>query len=122
MNSQGVGLLGKETGPDRVPVSELGWPFATLSPWTPSTVIGKRERLLMAALLSFWLHAILSIFSQKELAQGGAATFLVFVVTFLAIGRLAMIGGNHAPPLNLAARSFCFAGSSQATTGLLFRR
>jgi hypothetical protein len=108
MNSQGVGLLGKETGPDRVPVSELGWPFATLSPWTPSTVIGKRERLLMAALLSFWLHAILSIFSQKELAQGGAATFLVFVVTFLAIGRLAMIGGNHAPPLNLAGRLFLF--------------
>ena len=109
MQSQGVGLLMEEMAPDRVAADELGWPFAALSPWTPTTVIGKRERLLIATLLSFWLHAVLYIFRKTMIDDGIALMFLGYVVFFMAIARLAEIGGHHASPLNLAGRFFLFS-------------
>ena len=100
------GVLSEESAPDRVPAEELGWPFAVLSPSTPTIMIAKQERLLIAGLASFATHGFLTVTSHIEMVQAMASMVLGYVVFFMALSRLAPAGGYHASPLNLAGRFF----------------
>ena len=99
--------LGESLAPDRVPPAELGWPFGVCSPYVPPQIISKPERLLIAALVGFWLHVMLA--GQAEEITGGASAILaLYGIIGVALTKIATFGGNHAPPINLAGRLFTF--------------
>jgi hypothetical protein len=98
------GMVDDGLSPDRVPPSELGWPFGSLSPWVPPATIDTAERMLIAALLGWWMHAFLFQIHNYELLSGIGVLMVGYGTLFLAIARLGLNGGNHASPIGILGR------------------
>lgn len=99
--------LGESLAPDRVPPAELGWPFGVCAPYVPPQIISKPEKLLIAALVGFWLHVMMSG-ADEQLVAGASALMGLYGVIGIALVKVGGFGGNHAPPINLAGRFFTF--------------
>lgn len=89
--------------PDRVPPSELGWPFGICSPYVAPLLIPTREKMLLSALFGFWLHTLLAE-APKEVVGGCSVLMLVHGVFILAVARLVSFGSNHSSPITFAGR------------------
>jgi hypothetical protein len=94
-----------DPAPDRVPPTQLGWPFGICSPYVAPEMISTREKMLLAALLGFWIHALLAPVPPDVVH--GISWFILFCGGMVVlVSRLATIGDNHLPPINLAGRFF----------------
>lgn len=97
--------LGESLAPDRVPPAELGWPFGVCSPYVPPRIINKPEKLLIAALIGFWMHVML-VGTDPKLVAGVSAMLALYGTIVVLLVKLSAFGGNHASPINLAGRFF----------------
>ncbi len=104
MQAHSGAVVDDDPSPDRVPASELGWPFGPLSPWVPPASLSHAEQTLIVAMFCWWLHAALVHVTNKEFLQGAGMMFLGYGTMILAIKRLARYGVNHASPLNFQGR------------------
>lgn len=104
MQAQNVSMNSDSHALDRVAPPELGWPFNALSPWTPPPQAPIKERLLIAALLGWWLHAFLINIQNTEFVKGFGVIVLGYGGMVLVVSKLASYGGNHGSPLSLTGR------------------
>jgi len=104
MQAQNSGIVAGDSSPDRVAPAELGWPFNALSPWTPRPSTPIKERLLIAALIGWWMHAFLFNIQNTEFVNGIGLMVSGYGGIILVIAKMGSYGGNHASPLNLAGR------------------
>ena len=104
MQSQSGALLDDDPSPDRVPPSELGWPFGALSPWMPPASLSRAEQMLIAAMFGWWMHAVMVHITNKELLEGTGTLCLGFGTFMLAIRHIIRFGENHASPLSFGGR------------------
>ena len=95
--------ISEDMAPDRVPPAELGWPFGVCSPYVAPKLITTREKLLIAALLGFWVHALMSV-TDGEFIRGVAFLALPLGGFVLLLLKLAPIGANFLPPIDLRGR------------------
>ena len=103
MQTRGGQAMTGDAAPYRVPPAELGWPFGVLSPHEPIEIVSRREKLLLAALLGFWVHVLMTTMNA-EFAQGAALLFLGYGSIGFLIYKLSAVGANHLPPINNAGR------------------
>ncbi|MFT5094074.1 MAG: hypothetical protein ACKVII_16890 [Planctomycetales bacterium] len=92
-----------DPAPDRVPPAELGWPFGVCSPFVSPQMISRREKMLLATLVGFWIHNSLAILPHGE-SEVMSGMLLLYGSMFVVIRKLSVYVGNHAPPINLAGR------------------
>lgn len=108
VRNQSSGLTEDDSSPDRIPVQELGWPFGAMSPWVPTVTVGTGERLLIATLAGWWMHAFLMQIPVERVVTALGAMILLYGTMILCIARILMYGGNHSSPLGLFGRLATF--------------
>ncbi|MEZ6059682.1 MAG: hypothetical protein R3C19_04905 [Planctomycetaceae bacterium] len=104
MKTRSGGTIDDQSSPEKLPPSELGWPFSSLSPWVPTRSISTGERMMTSAMAGWWLHAFLIHVRDESVLQGATIMLLIYGTMFLMAFRIALVGGNHASPINPLGR------------------
>ncbi|MEP3478621.1 MAG: hypothetical protein ABJZ55_05190 [Fuerstiella sp.] len=97
-------LMTENDAPDKIPASELGWPFSVCSPVAEPVRLGQFERCQIASLIGIWCLNISQLNFHERVFLGGYGMLLFYVTGGLLATRLASTFSQHAPPISLAGR------------------
>lgn len=97
-------LMAENDAPDKIPASELGWPFSVCSPVKEPVGLGQFERCQIASLIGIWCLNISLLNFDEDVFSGGYGPIIFYVTFFLIVTRLIGTFSQHAPPISLAGR------------------
>lgn len=104
LQNQKTGAVDDQISPDRVPASELGWPFSVMSPWVPPASFSKPEQLLICVLIGWWMRALMIQIPDKEFVIGIGGIIVGYGTIILVFVKVSFYGSNLSSPIGFWGR------------------
>ena len=84
----------------------LGWPFDRLGPRVdpPKGRLGAAEKVLWCLLFGWWCYVLERAIGGFDGQMFVRVVLVIYLTMFVALGRLVMTVGGHAPPISLFGR------------------